>query len=341
MKVKHSDIYYTGKKIVYIFIINPVAGMVDKTDQIRFELERRRDVQAIIFNTEDAGHEYELMKEMLEIFDDEEVRIIICGGSGTLSNAINALYEEDLSHIEIGFYPCGLTNDFLKNFGMDKVLFENINAIIDGKSKYVDYVRCKDSARKHTEYNELLFSTVGIPAQIQDMANSLNLIGKFNPTILYGLCSFISTPISRACEYEVDIDGVDYSGEYKVIYVGNSVCLGGGFFPIKKNVSCQDGMLNILLLKKFPAYRCINYLLEFMHGTLPEKHPKDVIIAEGTKISFKRKDKKPMVINSDGEIFRVDSWTMEVMHNQLRFIVPDGAKIVDDVEELINCEGFC
>ena len=140
----------------HIFIINPAAGLIDKTEQIRSELAKRDDIESIVFNTEEALHETKLMKEMLDIFDDEPVRICICGGSGTLSNAIDAVEIEDMEHVEIGFYPCGLTNDFLKNFGDHGRDFDNLNAIIDGKTKYVDFMRCiVDGDEKNVKVNNL------------------------------------------------------------------------------------------------------------------------------------------------------------------------------------------
>lgn len=325
--------------MVYIFIINPVAGMVDRTEEIRRALERRNDIQSIIFNTEDAGHEETLMKEMFDIFDDERVRIIICGGSGTLSNAINSLEEKDLDHVEIGFYPCGLTNDFLKNFGNDAELFNDLNAVIDGNVVPVDFYRCYEDYDKKKVFNELLFTAVGIPAVIQDVANKLNLIGRIRPSLLYGVSSLICTPFTRAVEYQVWVDGKTIPGEYKVMYFANSICLGGGFFPIRNGVSCQDGVMNVLLLRKFSSFKSLSYLMDFMRGTLTENHSKDVYITSGKKISFRRKDGKPMIINSDGEIYRVNRWDMEMVQNGLKFVAPNGAKIIDSDECFKIIEG--
>ena len=124
--------------MVNVFIVNPVAGTIDRTEIIQRELGYRSDIQYILFNTEEAGQERPLVKRILDIFDDEPVRVFICGGSGTLSNSIDAMEEQDFDHVEIGYYPCGTTNDFLKNFGDLSIGFDNLNAVIDGKPKYVD-----------------------------------------------------------------------------------------------------------------------------------------------------------------------------------------------------------
>ncbi len=217
---------------------------------------------------------------MLDIFDDEPVRICVCGGSGTLSNALDAVDIEDMEHLELGFYPCGLTNDFLKNFAEQGKRFENIDALVDGKTRYVDFMRCIIDGDSRNAKNELLFVTTGVTANIERLSRFLKFIGGFSPAF------------SPAQDYEVIIDGVDYSREYKVIYIGNSVCMGGGFVPIKTGIDCRDGFLNVLLVKRIPPFKALNYLTEFMHGELYNKRKEDVNLITCREISIKRKDNR-------------------------------------------------
>lgn len=320
--------------MVHVFIVNPIAGISDKTEYIRNVLAEREDIQYIVFSTEEAGDEYRITREVREIFDDEVVRIYVCGGSGTLSNVLNALDDNDWDHVEIGFYPCGLTNDFLKNFGQNRSKFEDLNAIIDGKVRMVDFMHSHGDETGEIMHNDLLFSSVGITAQIQDLANAFNAVGKMRPTILYSLCALLSMPFCNASDYELTIDGVDYSGEYKLAYIGNSVCMGGGFFPIRKNISCQDGIINVFLIKNFPMWQFLRYIRGFMNGDLAEKESKTCIVTAGKHVVLKRKDNKPMIINSDGEIHKDEMWDMQVIHNKLKFIVPRDAEFSHDFDEM-------
>lgn len=328
-------------KLKHIFIINPISGLTDKTEYIRDELLKRDDIESIVFNTEEAGHETRIMKEMLDIFDDEPVRICICGGSGTLSNAIDAIDIEDMDHVEVGFFPCGLTNDFLKNFAEQGKKFENLNAIVDGKPKYIDYMRCIVDGDDRNIKNELLFVTVGVAANIERISRTIKFIGGISPAIMYGICTIFSLPFSPAIDYEVIIDGVDYSREYKMIYVGNSVCMGGGFIPIKFGIDCRDGFLNVLLLKRIPVFKALRYLTEFMHGELYNKHKEDVDLITCKEISIRRKDNRLMNINADGEIFSNHSWNIKVINGRMKFVVPDEAAFLEDPAELVKCMGHC
>jgi len=324
-----------------IFIINPVSGIMDRTEQIRKTLSQRTDVDTIVFTTEEAGHETGLMREMLEIFDDEPVRIIICGGSGTLSNALDAIDVDDMDHVEIGFYPCGLTNDILKNFADSAVRFEDINEIIDGKTTNVDYLRCVINGDDRKVQNEILFVTVGIAANIERASRRLKLLGGVSPTIMYVLSTILSLPVSPVVDYEIIIDGEDYSGEYNLVYVGNSPCLGGRFVPIRQDIDCRDGLVNVLLLKRIPPFKIVGYLNDFMRGNLSVRRPDEVTQIKCKEFFIRRKDGRAMNINADGEIESGYSWKIKMVHDKLKFVVPRNVEFAKDGDEVIKSLGLC
>lgn len=328
-------------KVKYIFIINPEAGLEDKTEEIRNYIAAHDEIEGVVFNTEESGHETSVMKEMLEIFDDENVRVCVCGGSGTLSKTLDAINVEDMGHVDVAFYPCGLTNDFIKNFKEDgRKEFENLNAVLSGRTEHVDYLRCNIDGNNNVQ-NELLFVTMGISANIEMTSRSLRFIAGLSPAIMYGLATLFTLPFSKAIDYEVIIDGVDYSREYKLIYVGNGVCMGGSFIPIKKDNGCRDGYFDVLLLKRLPAFKSIRYLTEFMHGEIADKRPEDVSVIRGKEITVRRKDGRAMRVNSDGELHSGYSWNIRVVNNRLKFVVPDGAEFISSAEELVKCMGLC
>lgn len=325
----------------HIFIINPSSGLTDKTEEIREIVSARDDIEAIVFNTEEAGHETALMKEMLDIFDDEDVRICICGGSGTLSNALDAVDVHDMSHVEVAYYPCGLTNDFIKNFGKTGDAFNDLNEVIDGSVKNVDYLRCVIDGNDRNIKNELLFVTVGITANVERNSRMMRFLGGLSPAILYGLSSVLAFPFSPANEYEIIIDGVDYSREYKLIYIGNSVCMGGSFIPIKQDISCRDGYINVLLIKRIPALSLFRYITEFMHGEIANRRKDDVMTAKCKELFIRRRDGRIMNVNADGEIFTSYSINIKVVNNRMKFVVPKDAEFLENTEELVNCVGLC
>ena len=55
-----------------------------------------------------------------------------------MRNMLNGL--DDFSNVEVAFFPCGMTNDFLKVLGGEEP-FKNIDALINGKTVPVDYIK--------------------------------------------------------------------------------------------------------------------------------------------------------------------------------------------------------
>lgn len=322
--------------MVHIFIVNPQAGIIDRTETVRAHLERRKDIKSIMFITEEPGSERKFMREMLDIFDDEPVRIYICGGSGTLSNAIDVIRDDEFDNVEVAFYPCGYTNDYLKNFGDTRNLFNNIDELIDGKPVYVDLIKCISDDNEDNIHHELLFSAMGIIANVERAVRKLRLIGGVSPDFMYTSASIASIPFTPSVEFELYIDGVDYSREYKQIYIANSICLGGHHFPIRQNIDCRDGYMNALLIKKLPAWKALQYYADFAKGVIGEKRPEDTKILTCKELYVKRKDGKPMYINSDGELEKVVSWKMTMEPSKLKFVIPQNARFEFDVEKMVN-----
>ena len=125
--------------MTHIFIVNPYAGEKTFADDLRRKLKEIKNLKYFVFNTKRAGDEEALVRRILHIFQDEELRFYCCGGSGTMRNMLNGF--DDLEKAEIAFFPCGLTNDFLKVFGENEARFHQIEELIEGDVIQVDYIR--------------------------------------------------------------------------------------------------------------------------------------------------------------------------------------------------------
>ena len=98
----------------HIFIVNPYAGNMTFANNLRQQLEKIEGFEYFLFNSRYTGNETELTKKIVHFFPDEQLRIYACGGSGTFRNVLEGVGENPL--VELAFYPCGMTNDFLYQF---------------------------------------------------------------------------------------------------------------------------------------------------------------------------------------------------------------------------------
>ncbi len=300
--------------IIHIFIINPTAGGRDRSENIRKFLERKEKFQYLVFDTEGPGQEREIMQKMLKLFEGDDIRFYICGGSGTFSNCLSEIKEPE--KVELAHYPCGTTNDFLKVFGRSRKLFYNMDNLIRGEVKQMDYINCIDS-------KAMIFISTGITAQVERIAHRQKLLLSVNYGFAYYFAFFLTFLWNPSVEYAVEIDGVDYSGEYGLIYVGNGITLGGLYTPFQ-DADPTDGRLEILLLKKISNIRLIKFMQYFQRGTL-DKMADSLVILRGQKINIRRKDEKDMLFNIDGEMLIKNRMQCEVAEGGINYVVPRGA----------------
>ena len=72
--------------MLQIFIINSFSGDETTTIGIREELEKIKDMEYLVFNSEYPGHEGEMARQMCNLFPEERIRFYACGGTGTFRN---------------------------------------------------------------------------------------------------------------------------------------------------------------------------------------------------------------------------------------------------------------
>ena len=125
--------------VKHIFIVNPNAGNFYKVEQLRTIISKLPEQDYFVFTTRGPGDETELIQQIQHYLNGYKLRIYCCGGSGTIRNVMNGI--DDLSKVAIGFYPCGMTNDFMKIFGEDREKFDHIENLIEGDCVPVDYIR--------------------------------------------------------------------------------------------------------------------------------------------------------------------------------------------------------
>lgn len=218
--------------MVHIFIVNPFAGRRNYVEALRKELESIEGLNYFVFNTRYMGYESEIVEKILHFFDDEKIRFYSCGGSGTLNRILNGI--EDLSSVEIAFYPCGLTNDFLKVFGEKQALFNDIENLINGTVVKIDYIKTNHGIALNS-MSTGADADYGETYERYRFANGLSgaipkILGIINALILH-----------KPQEYEIEVDGEALNDKYSEIVFLNGKCLGGTF-NFTDNLSIQDGI---------------------------------------------------------------------------------------------------
>lgn len=305
--------------MVHIFIINSHAGKDKFSAGLRRHLsEKYANLNYYIFHTRKAWDERNLMKEVLNLFGNEKLRIYCCGGSGTISNAIYGV--EDFSNLEFAFYPKGFTNDFLKVFGKDEDLFRDIDELIEGKVVNIDYIKTNHG-------NCLNTFSIGLDTEQvmrMDQFRDISILGKNAPYVIGFAYAVL---FSRQEELEILIDGKEkFVTASSELFFGNGGVIGGRlWFDNAPNIT--DGLGRILIYKRVGRIRLVHTLLKL---TKQDTGTSDIKRFDGyiSEISIKRRDGVSIRLDFDGEIQEPQTeWTAKIIKRGLPFVVPKGVDI--------------
>lgn len=303
--------------MIHIFIINPFAGHKNFADNLRAKLSTFEDLNYFVFNTRYAGYETELVRKILHIFEGEKLRFYCCGGSGTMRNMLNGF--DDLSRVEIAFFPCGLTNDFLKNFGKAEERFHYIEELIEGDVIKVDYIKSNLGNSLNT------FST-GLDSVTVRKMNDYRIFRFMNTNMPYFMAVVYAVFIAKNHEYYITVDDKEYKGKITEVFFGNG-CYFGGNMQFEPVTCVTDGAGNYTLTKNVKGFTSLPTLMS-LTGKDFEKQAKLTTKGDWKKISIRRTDGKPVVINQDGDLVGSrEVCEAEIVHEGLNFVVPKGVKI--------------
>jgi len=303
--------------IKHIFIVNPLVVDPTQIEEIRAIIEKMPEHDYFIFTSRAKQSESDLVKQIQHYFVDYKLRIYVCGGSGTLRNVLSGI--EDLSKVEVGFYPCGLTNDFLKCFGEDAEKFTHIENLIDGTTIAVDYIK--------SNYGIALNSfSVGLDTNVMKAVEHFRALKFLNSGAPYILSLFCAIFTSRIREYRVVLDGKEYIGKRSEVIFGNGSYIGGALqFAKKANIADGRGTYIITDNKKrFGLFRAVVALLRGDESELE----KQALFGYAENVKISALDHNGMYVDFDGELeFGYEDFEAHIVRKGLHFIVPKGVEI--------------
>ena len=146
-------------------IINPKSGKKAFRAQRLYlwKLLKSRREPFVYRVTKYANHAIELARELVE--EKGCTRILILGGDGTLSEAINGIMRADLTveqraNIKFGLMPRGTGNDFARHWGLDKNFKRSLNIFFEGHAKPID-VGCVTYWRNNIPHHRYFINSLG------------------------------------------------------------------------------------------------------------------------------------------------------------------------------------
>lgn len=303
--------------MTHIFIINPFAGQKTFADNLRTKLAEIKDLNYFVFNTRYAGYETELVRKIQHIFEGEKLRFYCCGGSGTMRNMLNGF--DNLAEAEVAFFPCGLTNDFLKLFGKDEERFHQIEELIYGDVIEVDYIK--------SNYGVSLNSlSTGLDSNCLSKMNEYRIFRFVSEEMPYNLATLYSIFVSKTQEYDITLDEKSITGRFAEIFIGNGCIFGGDMF-FAEDTCANDGKAISRLVGNKRGFALLPALMSIKNKK-SDRMQTLMDCGECRKVTIKRTDGTPFAINQDGDLIEnVTVCEAQIVHKGLSLVVPKGVRI--------------
>ena len=302
----------------HIFIVNPYAGNMTFANNLRQQLEQIKDFEYFLFNSRYTGNETELTKKIVHFFPDEQLRIYACGGSGTMRNVLEGVGENP--HVDLAFYPCGMTNDFLKVFSQeDQERFYDIEELIHGETIQVDSILTNHGRALNT------FSC-GMDAEIMRYIATQHPVRTVGVQVPYSAYIFEALLRLKKMDLRIRVDGKEMNGYYDELCWGNG-CVLGGSLCMPKGFVPNDGLGSYVLVPAKGHLAFIRILINLIRQK-NDYIEKNARVGPGKKMTIMRSDRGPIVVNLDGEMLSAPGeWTVEMRPSSVRFVVPRGVRL--------------
>lgn len=211
--------------------------------------------------------------------------VIVCGGDGSVSSAALAAME---SGLPLGIIPMGTANDLARTLDIPMDLVGAAEVIARGETRAVDV----GTVNGHAFFN---VASIGLSSEL---AQSLDpALKKRFGRLGYALAAL--KVLTRASHFGAKITEKGRTTEVETyqIAVGNGRHYGGGNV-VEESAEIDDGHLDLYSLEMKNLWKLALMLRSFRSGT----HGAWQEVRTARCVEFDIETKRPMPINTDGEI---------------------------------------
>lgn len=309
----------------HIFIVNPQAGGHDISQIIAAQL-KSVGAEAEVYVTQGPRDATRYVRERLAGEEmstrGEGVRFYACGGDGTLNEVVSGVMHSTESPnselrtpnlIEVGCYPCGSGNDYVKNW--PRADFLDLEALMEAPSQEVDVMRVGDRYC----VNVMNYGFEAEVCRTVERVRHWPLLGGHGSYVV-GVVHCLLTKRHNPCRILVDGE-LWREGDILLGSAANGRYVGGGFMCAPR-AEVGDGWLEAQCVDTLSVPRFLSMIGYYKKGEHLERPSMAEVVhyRRGRRVAFAADREFNMVI--DGELLSGHRFEAEVLPKALRFIVP-------------------
>lgn len=230
-----------------LFVVNPKAGKRKRQPFIEIlDTYFPKDISNDVI----VWEPFERINEIRDLINSKQYTdVIAVGGDGTVNQvAVEAMQAQ----IRFGIVPMGSGNGLARSLGLPMDTIEALKAIANATEQRIDAGIAGD---------KVFFCTAGVGFDA--------LIGhRFANSVKRGLWSYINIIIKELFAYQSESYSIQFNGmtipvKAFLITAANAGQYGNDFY-IAPNAKMQDGLIHVVVLKKFPPWAILGILIKIL-----------------------------------------------------------------------------
>ncbi|MBB5172538.1 diacylglycerol kinase [Texcoconibacillus texcoconensis] len=212
--------------------------------------------------------------------------VVAAGGDGTINEVVNGLAEQP-NRPTLGIIPGGTTNDFARAVAIPKEIEAACDVLCAGNARAVDIGRVGEQYFINIAgAGTLTELTYEVPSKLKTMMGQ----------VAYYIKGFEKLPRIKPNHVTIEYDGKWFEGDIMLFLVANTNSVGG-FEKLAPNAYMNDGMFDMLIVKKTNIADVARIASSALRGE--HIHDDRVIYVQAHRI--KVHPEKEMLLNIDGE----------------------------------------
>ncbi len=242
---------------------------------------------------------------------DEYTTIICCGGDGTLNEVIAGMMQNE-NRYRLGYVPAGTLNEWSSGLHISRNMVDAAKDITHGKIIPLDIGLFDKKYFTYTaSFGAFTDASYSAPQEIK------NVLGQA-AYIIEGIKSLTNI---KPCHMSFVHDGDEFEGDFLFGSVSNSLSVGGIIKLDESIVKLNDGMFEVLLIKKPENLVQLNQILSCILKR--DFNNPNLYFFRTSQLTVKTDRDTPWTLDGEQAFPSHDEFTIKNLHSAISFYVPD------------------
>ena len=246
----------------------------------------------------------EIARDISRLHQSADI-IVVCGGDGSISSAAPAVIE---SGLPLGIIPAGTANDLARTLSIPLDFAAAADVIVAGSTRQIDV----GMVNGHAFFN---VASIGLSS---DLAQKLDpAIKKRFGRLGYAVAALRILAGARRFRARIIEKGSGIRVKTYQIAIGNGRLYGGGNV-VEQTAAIDDGSLDLYSLEMRNLWKLALMVRAFRTGT----HGAWKEVRTARCVEFDIETRRPMPINTDGEIVTATPAHFKVLPGAITVLAP-------------------